>query len=194
MLPAYKKTAIALATLASMGLAANVQANSQVRDNGFGYDYVDLGVTFEEWDPNFDINFLGGKISKSIDEHLFFLANLHYADGDYNIDGFRLGGGIGFHTPLQNRLDLVVSGVINYIDLSPGDNEIGYLVNGKVRHATTDQLELSGGLYLERYYDDNDIGLEGEVLFKANKDIGLGANVRLGGDIQGLGLFARVNF
>jgi len=113
------------------------------------------------------------------------------------VDGTRLSAGAGFHTPLQQGLDFVTTADIIYDDrdFDPGnsDDEIGFELRGGLRHATTEQLELSGGLTYMDLYDD-DLGVYGQGLFKLTPVVDLGARVIVGGDRDTYGVFGRYNF
>ncbi len=62
-----------------------------------------------------------------------------------------------------------------------------------MRHATTEKLELSGGLAYQDLYDD-DLGVYGQGLFKVSQAVDLGARVIVGGDRDTYGVFGRYNF
>ena len=103
-----------------------------------------------------------------------------------------LSGGLGFHTPLQTGLDLVVTGDIVHIDYDYGDDP-GFAIAGGVRHATTDKLELTGGLFIEDVVD-SEFGIQGGALFHASAKVDIGADLKLGDDITTFGVFGRYNF
>ena len=62
-----------------------------------------------------------------------------------------------------------------------------------MRHATTEKLELSGGLTYIDLYDD-DLGVYGEGLFKVTPVVDLGARVVVASDRDSIGVFGRYNF
>ncbi|MCK5875610.1 MAG: hypothetical protein KAG82_13015 [Alcanivoracaceae bacterium] len=187
--------ALPLAAAISTGAMAQTQT-SQVRDNNFNYDFAQFGLEFQDLD-GLDRDALYGRVSVALDEHLFLRGNVSLYDGDGDYDGIGLSGGLGFHTPLQQGLDLVITGDVLHDRIEQGntkDNETGMRLAGGVRHATAPNVELSGGAFLLRYDGDNEIGLYGEALFKVADRVSLGADIQFSGDYDVLGLFARVSF
>lgn len=193
-----------LAAPLALALSANALAQprtSDVRDNNFNWNYAQFGLEFQDLGGP-DRDALYGRLSWVLDEHLFLRGGLSLYDGDADYQGFGLSAGLGFHTPLQRGLDLVVTGDIlhdRYEFDPPGpanvdDTETGVRLAGGVRHATADKVELSGGAFLLRMYDETEIGLYGEVLAKVADNVHVGADVQLSGDYDAIGLFARVLF
>lgn len=190
--------ALPLTAAISSGAMAQTQT-SQVRDNNFNYDFAQFGLEFQDLGPDRDAIY--GRISVALDEHLFLRGGLSLYDGDLDYRGFGLSGGLGFHTPLQQGLDLVVTGDILHdryeFDAGPNDvddTETGLRLAGGVRHATAPNVELSGGAFMWRMYDETEIGLYGEALFKVAEKVSIGADLQFSGDYDALGLFARVSF
>lgn len=187
--------ALPLAILGNSALAAE-PATSGVRDNGFSYDYVQAGYQNRDFDPGFEYDALTGKISHALDEHLFIIGEAQLFDIDPgNNDGWLIAGGLGFHTPLNQGLDLVLSGELVHVDYDV-DDDTGFRLRGGVRHATAEQLELGGGAF---YQDadgiaDSEFGVYGNALFNINQDFGVGAELALGDDSDVFELFARMNF
>lgn len=190
---------VPLASAISGGAIAQPQT-SAVRDNNFNWSFFQFGVEFQDMDRGFDRDAIYGRLSWAMDEHLFLRAGLSLYDGDIgpaDYDGIGLSGGLGFHTPLQQGLDLVVTGDVLFDRVDVGNNrdsESGLRMAGGVRHRTSDQVELSGGAFAMRMYDNSDIGLYGEVLVKVAPTFNVGADLQLGDDISSIGLFGRLNF
>lgn len=182
----------------STAVAANGARTGSVRDNDFSYTWVDLGYELWEYDTgrsgDLDADALFARGSHALNEHFHLRGGLSFYSGDDNFDGQRLSVGVGFNTPLQNRLDLVLSGDLVH-DNNDSDNENGLKLRGGVRHETTSQVELAGGIFYENIYEDLDeLGLYGRTLFHVDDRLDFGADVRLGGDLFTLGLFGRYNF
>lgn len=196
-----KKTLLASAVMLAVSAPALAeQRTGQVRDNGFSYQYLQLG--YEQWDLDggFDLDTIAAEGAFTLDEHWHLRGGVSLYDGDYrnvDADGRRLSFGAGFHSPLQRGLDLVVSGdlIWDEVDVSPGgdDDDLGFELRGGVRHATADKLELSGGLSYYDVYDD-DLALYGEATFAATSAFDVGARLVVGGDRDVIGLFGRYNF
>lgn len=191
---------IAFVSTLLLAVVAQAQQTSSVRDNDFSYTFVDVG--YEMWEYDFgradvEADALVAQGSYALDEHVFVRGGLTFYDADYgpvDEDGNRLSVGLGFNTPLKQGLDLAITGDVVRDD-NDSDEETGILLTGGVRHRTTAQLELSGGLFFEDIYEEADeLGLFGQGLFHLNQQVDVGARVRLSGDIESFGLFGRFNF
>lgn len=195
---------VPMVLMSSAAFAAEARTSS-VRDNGMSYTYVQAGYENRDYDNAFETDGLDTKVSYALDEHLFVRGGLQFFQGDSAIrcyffcgsvdddaDGFELSAGMGFHTPLVTDLDLVVSGDIVHVDYDYGD-DTGFAIAGGVRHATTDKLELSGGLFFENVID-SEFGLHGSALFHVAAKVDVGAELKLGDDVTTFGVFGRYNF
>lgn len=184
-----------LAVMGTSAMAAQPRT-SAVRDNGFSYNYVQGGYENQDWDGGLNVDALDGKLSYALDEHLFVRGGMQVFDGDYgrnnSINGWRLNAGMGFHTPLKSRLDLVLTGDIVHIDYDVGSDN-GIALTGGVRHATTDKLELEGGAFMEDV-QKSQFGLYGDARVHLNKQVDVGANLKLGDDVTAIGVYGRYNF
>jgi hypothetical protein len=195
MLQRWFTLTLSLAVLAAP--AVRGAETAPVRDNDFSYSYLDLG--YELWEYDFgandrDADSLFARGSYAVNEHLSLRGGLSFYSGDGDFDGQRLSAGAGFNTPLKDRLDLVVTGDLVH-DNNDIDSENGLILKGGVRHDTTTNIELAGGLFYENIYSDaDDPGLFGRSLFRVGQKLDLGADLRLGGDIFTLGLFGRYHF
>ncbi|MQX52647.1 outer membrane beta-barrel protein [Alcanivorax sediminis] len=187
------------------------QRTSSVRDNGFSYNYAQLAYDQWDWDNDIEVDALTAEGAFALDEHLFIRGGLSFFDGDLgrgDLDGKQIYAGVGFHTPLQAKLDFVGSADIIYDDreydatfcnafvctsTSADDDEIGFDLRAGVRAAVADQVELEGGLSYYDVYDD-DITLYAQGLFKATDAIDIGARLLFGGDRESIGIFGRYNF
>jgi hypothetical protein len=199
----YRALLVALPLAAAVGTASAQPRTSEVRDNGFSWNYFQFGVATEDWDGGFDRDVLYGRLSYALDEHLFLRGSISFYDGKVpgpfgnGYYGFGLGAGLGFHTPLQRNLDLVITGDILHDRYKTGgdrDRENGFRGAGGVRHRASDQIELSGGVFAQRMYSDNEIGLYGELLVKVAPTFDIGADLQFGDDITSIGLFGRLAF
>jgi hypothetical protein len=187
-----------LVLFSSAAIAANGAQTGAVRDNDFSYTWADFGYELWEYDTgarrDLEADSLFARGSHALNEHFHLRGGLSFYSGDGNFDGQRLSVGAGFNTPLQDRLDLVVSGDLVH-DNNDIDDENGLKLRGGVRHDTTSEVELAGGVFYENIYEDlDDLGLYGRTLVHVDDRLDFGADVRLGGDIFTLGLFGRYNF
>lgn len=179
----------------SAGAMAQPQT-SAIRDNDFNWNFAQFGVDSQDMGRGFDRDSLYGRLSLVLDEHFFLRGGLAIYDIDRG-DGLGVSAGLGFHTPLQDKLDLVMSGDILHDRLHVGgrsNSENGLRIAGGVRHRTTDQIELSGGAFAMRMYRDNEIGLYGEALVKLTQTVDVGAELQLGDDLTAIGVFGRIGF
>ncbi len=213
----FKKTLLVSGiALAIAAPAMAEQRTSAVRDNGFSYNYGQLAYDQWDYDGAFDVDALTAEGAFALDEHLFVRGGLSFFDGDFDygysdsdVDGNRIYGGVGFHTPLQQNLDFVGSADIIYekyesdvvvcypfagcVTADGDDDDIGFELRGGVRAAVADKVELEGGL---SYFDvfDNDVTLYAQGLFKATPAVDVGARLLFGGDRESIGVFGRYNF
>lgn len=209
----FKKTLLVSGLVAAVAAPAfAAQQTSGVRDNGFSYSYGQLAYDQWDWDNDVDVDVLTGEGAYALDEHLFLRGGLSFYDGDLglgDLDGKQLYGGIGFHTPLQDKLDFVGSADLIYDDreyevrtcipffgcvrADSDDDELGFELRGGVRAAAGDKVELEGGLSYYDVYDD-DLTVYAQGLFKVTPAVDIGARALFGGDRESLGAFARYNF
>lgn len=193
-----KNTFVASAIAAGV-LASSVAFAQPLPDNGFSYTYGQLGYDNWDYDNGPDVDVLSAEGAFAVDEMLFLRGGLSLYDGDYNspghdnVDGNRLYGGLGFHTPLQRNLDLVGTADLVRDDNDFTDDEWGYHLRAGLRHQTTRALELSGGVAYEDIYDGN-FGVYGQALVSLTPVIDVGARATVKDDSDTIGLFGRYNF
>lgn len=180
-----------LAVLATQGFA---QDGPIVRDNDFSYDYIQIGYENYDWDDAFeDANIIRGDIQYSLDEQILLRGGIDAVDGDGKADGVEVSVGVGYTVPLQNRLDGVITGDIVHVNVDVGDDETGFRAIGKVRHRTTDRVELAGGAFVEDVFD-TEVGVLGQALLNLTRQFDVGAEVKFGGDLTTVGVFGRYNY
>ncbi len=201
-----KKTLLAFAIPALLAAGtATAQSRAPVQDNGFYYNYGQLGYLNQDWDGGFDVDAVDGRLSYALDQQLFLRGEMAFFDGDVkagkageiDVDGWWLAAGLGFHTPLQRNVDLVLTGDIVRIDYevedSFEDDDVGFALSVGARGRSGDKLELYGGLFAQDI-DENEFGFFGELLVHASQQLDVGADLKLGDDLTQIGLFARLNF
>ena len=193
--------------LALLSLPALAQEFEQLpsRGNDFSFQYLQVG--FEAGDienPRSNVNNFFFDGSWELDEHLFVRGGLSYFDGRtrrgrprLDVDGHRIYGGLGFNTPLEQDLDLVLSGDLVRVrarfEDAGSDSEVGFDLRGGVRYRATERVELSGGAFHENI-DRSELGLYGEAMYQMNAPVKAGARLMLGGDVTTFGLFGRYDF
>ncbi len=195
----WKTLAIAAAVAtASVSVAQAAPRTTAPQNNHFSWTYADLGLSTHDYDGWGDnLTSLDGDISFAINDNLYALGGGSLGDSDY-IDTTNLHGGLGFHMPLIEKLDLLAEGELEWTNYevdhtNNSESETGFTLRAGVRHRTTDKLELEGGVYHTDIVD-SDSGLFGQALFHLNRQFDAGARLALGGDTTVFGIFGRVNF
>lgn len=182
--------------VSSFGFAAQT---TTPQNNGFSWSYADVGITVHDYDthdgPDANGTSLDGNLRLAIDDHLYALGGLSYG-WLHSTRLWDLHGGLGFHTPLVKNLDFLGEGEINLDrvhDHGHHDSEAGFTLRTGVRNRTTDQLELTGGVYYSNIWE-SDAGLFGEAVYHLQKPLSIGAKLTLGDDETAFGLFGRYAF
>ena len=199
-----KKVALAISSLLAAG-SLQAQTSAPLADNGFSYNYAQVGYQAQDWDGGFEVDVLEGRVAHALDKQLFLRGAFNFFDGDIkvgrfgdiDVDGWTIAGGLGFHTPLQNNMDLVLTGDIvriSYdVDNVGDDDDIGFALSGGARLRSGDKLELYGGVFAQDV-DESEAGLFGELLVHASPGLDVGAELKLGDDLTQIGVFARFNY
>lgn len=180
--------------LAIVGTQALAQNGPTPRDNDFSYDYIQLGYERYDWDDEFeDGNMFRGDVQYAWDEHILLRAGADYIDGDEGVNGLEWSVGAGYTVPIQDRLDAVVTADIVQLNVDEIDDETGFRAVGKVRFGMTETLELAGGAFMEDLFD-TELGVLGQAIVEMNDQIDVGAEVKFGGSLKTMGVFARYNY
>ncbi|MFZ5842164.1 MAG: outer membrane beta-barrel protein [Pseudomonadota bacterium] len=201
-----KQTLIALSVFAAGIDAAHA--------SDFSYNYVQGTYSQTETDvddDSVDIDGLNLTGSFELGDHFFVLVDIGRAEGserlfgvdvDTEVDSRSLG--LGFHTALTDRLDLVASlsraeADIN-IDIEgvgelDGDADANLLSVG-LRGMATESLELFGNAVYVDGDDDSDTQLNVGALYQFNPSFGVGMSFTTADDSDAdtTAVFARVNF
>jgi hypothetical protein len=185
---------IALGSILALGLAGQAYAQ-----DGFSYSYVEAAYLNSELD-DFDVDGDGFAVAGSIEFGSNFFGFANYADQDYDFDVGRqdLGVGVGYHWPLNPRLDLVTKA--SYLDLEVdvpgfGDfDEDGFGVGLGLRGRALDQLELTADVnYVDLGdADDTTFSVGGRYYFTSAFAAGL--DVGFNDDGTTWGIAARYDF
>ena len=152
---------------------------------GFNYTFLEGGYQWFDFDTPGNVEGDGFVISGSLALTPSFFLLGGYEDGelddfDVDIDSWRVG--LGFHSPISEIIDLVVTGAVL-------NQEIGFSASGSndddafdiglgLRANLTDTLELNAGL---NYVDYDDAGDDNVVSASLLIDIPDDFVVRLGG-------------
>lgn len=136
---------------------------------------------------------------------------------DANIKTFKLG--LGFHAPINDRVDFVASA--GYIDVDLGkfyfgatdsdvtdsdvtlkdafddlneDSSDGYTIDLGVRAQAIEWLELGAGVRYTDLNSGDDLAIVGNALFEINPNFGINLTAAVGDDLSTYGIGARYTF
>ncbi|MFN4292376.1 MAG: outer membrane beta-barrel protein [Permianibacter sp.] len=201
-----KQTLIALSVLAA-GIGA-------AHASDFSYNYVQGTYSQTETDvdgDSVDIDGLNLTGSFELGDHFFVLVDIGRAEGSERLYGVDVDSevdsrslGLGFHTALTDRLDLVASLSRAEADINvdiegfgelDGDADANLLSVG-LRGMATDSLELFGNAVYVDGDEDSDTQLNVGALYHFNPSLGVGLSFSTAddSDADATGVFARVNF
>lgn len=184
-----------LASPAVLAAPAAYQQSPTPTNNHFSWTYAEAGIATHDYDGAGDnVTSLDGSLSYALDDHLYVLGGMHYGWVD-SLDIWQLQGGVGYHMPLANNLDLFGDGQMIWQHTnwhSNSDDEMGYQLRAGARFRASQQVEFRGGLY-HADINDSDTGLFGKAVYHLDSQLSVGAKTRLGGDETAFGLFARFN-
>jgi hypothetical protein len=121
---------------------------------GFDYDYFDFGWGSINYDggPDGDGFAVGGSVVVADNLHIF--AGYLGADLDFGVDATSYGIGLGYNTPVSDKVDFVAGVSYEYVEFGPFD-ENGYGLSIGLRFAASTELEFNAGL---GYVDLGDAG------------------------------------
>ena len=175
------------------------------RSNDFSFSHVQAGLETGDWEnPRADLDSFFVDGAHALDEHIFLRGGLAWFDGRsrgggpgrVDVDGHRIYGGLGFNTPLEQDLDLVLSGDLVRVrarfDNGSG-TEMGFDLRGGVRYRANERVELSGGAFFEKI-DRSEFALYGEGIYQLDAPVNAGARLVLGDDMTTFGLLVRYDF
>ena len=160
------RTLIAAIAFAAAGTAAA---------EDFSYDYLNLGygvVDFDDLDVDGDGIGIDGALAIADNYHLFAMYEM--GDFDFNIESTAYHLGIGYNTPVSDRVDLVARLSYEYIEvdapLVPSVDDNGFGLGVGFRFAASEKLELNGGLeYIDLSDSGDDTGLNAAALYNFNE-------------------------
>jgi hypothetical protein len=169
------------------------------------YDYVEgnlgTGDFFDE-----DYSFYGAGISYSINESLFLRGSYFDGSTDDDID-FPIGSskveisgydiGLGFHTPVTQAIDFVVSG--SYISrelelFGFSEDGDGYSVDAGFRFKPVEQLELNVFVDYEDMESENDTGYSASAYYFFTPTFSLGGVYAKADDLDSIAASIRFHF
>ena len=190
--------------LRSVLLTALLAFSASVSAEDFSYNYFGAGYTRINLDDGFvdiDGDAFGLNGSYEINESFYVFAGYgmgEFEEAGVTVDMDTLRAGIGWHTPLSDRVDLVTDLSYEYIDLSAfgvsvDDNGFGLGVG--LRFAATDNVELNAGInYVDFGDGGDDTGFGIGALFGVSDNIDIGLSADWADDTSAYGVNGRFYF
>jgi hypothetical protein len=133
--------------------------------------------------------------SYAFEEGLFVFGGVSHTSGDVgnsSLDVNTIGVGLGFHTALDARTDLVLGGSLLHAESDSGapggsaDGD-GYSLQAGLRHDASAQFELSGTLGFSDYdKSDSNTWIELGVVYRATPKLGLCGTLSTSDDFNAL--------
>jgi hypothetical protein len=195
-----------LNALAALAMALPLSGHAA----NFGYSFVDVAIIPEaESDTSFgDIDGDGFQLRGSMTVHQNFFAlveitDLEFDANNFNVDLTRWMIGGGAHWPINQSLDFVARGGVVRYDADYGrrggndDDDIGFLLGGRVRAQVLPNVEVEGGVDLttaEVPGFEDEIILVGEGRYHFNDQFSVGGLLNIGDDMSQIGIYGRFNF
>ncbi|MBK7642345.1 MAG: autotransporter domain-containing protein [Planctomycetes bacterium] len=157
-----------------------------VRGDGHGYDSGPTGIDLHG--------------AYEFQQGLFVFGGWTHLGGDVgnaSPDTDVLAIGLGFHTPVNPRTDLVFGVDLAHAHTNTGAtggaaNGDGYGFDVTLRHLATDQFELNGGLGYSDFNDsDSQTNLHVGAIFRATQNLGVCLNLSTSDDLNSIAIGLR---
>jgi hypothetical protein len=167
------------------------------------YTYGELGyqrVDFDNFSENEDAGYLNGSLA--LDDRLFLVADGSYGTIDTsgtNIDVTTLDAGLGFHIPLNQKVDFVAQVAYVWWKVDAGrfghDDEDGIGLRGGLRAMVTPKLELNGGAsYVDLSGGDDNTSAYFGAVYNFTEVFAVTGNVDVGDNATTYGVGVRMYF
>ena len=181
-------------------LALSASATAQ----DFDYNFFSLGyqrVTLDDGTFDVDGDGIGLNGSFEISESFFVFGGYgmaEFEEAGIEVDVDNLSIGLGWHTGLSDKVDLVAGLSYEYIDvsalgLSADDNGIGLGVG--LRFAASETIEVNGGVDHVDYSDGGDDTTFGlGMLYSVSDNVDIGVSGEWGDDSSAYGINGRFYF
>ena len=172
--------------LRSVLFAALIAFSASASAEGFDYNYLSLSyeqIDIDDGTFNADGDGFGISGSFEISDSFFLFAGYSMGELESVLDVDQLSAGVGWHTPVGDRLDFVAGLSYERIELSASGlgsaDEDGYGAEIGLRYQATDAVELNGGINYVDYGNDGDdtgFGVGALIGVTDNIDVGLHGN------------------
>ena len=163
------------------------------------YTYVELGyerINPDNFNDDADAGALSGSLAVADNVHVF--AGYSYGQLDtsgISVDLESADGGVGFHFPLSNTVDVVAEVAYLYAkvdaDQFGSEDDTGYGVNVGLRAMLTPKFELNGGVSYTDVSDSETAGFAG-VVYSFTDMFAVTAGVSVGQDVTSYGAGVRL--
>ena len=171
---------------------------------GFDYNYFSVGYQRLNLDDGFidvDGDGFGVDGSFAINENFFIFGS--YGMGEFEEQGITvdvdtLSAGIGWHTPLTDKVDFVTGLSYEYVDVGASGfgsvDENGYGLGVGLRFQASEAIELNGGINYIDYGDGDDTGFGVGLLYGVSENVDIGVSADWAEDSSAYGLNGRFYF
>lgn len=182
-------------------LAFSVSAGAQ----DFDYTYFDVGYTRINLDDgSFDVDGdgFGASGSFEVGEQFFLFASYglgSFDEAGASVDLDTWNAGLGWHTPLADRLDFVADLSYEYVKLSASGfgsvDDDGFGLGAGLRYMASDAVEINGGInYVDMGDGGDDTSFHLGALYALTDKIDLGLGGEWGDDSSAYTLSGRFYF
>ena len=176
-------------------LLLSASASAEFDYSFFEFTYAD--IEFDDIDVDGDAFGIGA--SYELNEDVYIFGGYQSADLDFSVDATTFGLGVGYHTALSDRADLVANVSYQFVELDiPGfgdEDDDGFGLGVGVRFAATPQVELNGGInYVDFGDGGDDTSLSAGALYNFTDAFTAGVGASFGDDVTTIALVARLYF
>ncbi len=162
---------------------------------GFEYDYFDFGwgsIDFDDTSADGDGFSLGGSVVVADNLHIF--ASYLGADLDFGVDATSYNVGLGYNTPVSDKVDFVAGVSYEYVEIGPFD-ENGYGLSVGLRFAASTDLEFRASLgYVDLGDAGDDTAVGAGFLYDLSDNFAFGLNGSWSDDASVYGINGRWYF
>jgi opacity protein-like surface antigen len=190
--------------LRSVLFTALIAFSASASAQGFDYNFFSVGYQRMNLDDGFidvDGDGFGVDGSFAINENFFIFGAYgmgEFEEAGQSVDVDTLSAGIGWHTPLTDRVDFVTGVSYEYVELSAAGfgsaDESGYGLGVGLRFQASDAIELNGGINYVDYGDGDDTGFGVGLLYGVSENVDIGVSADWAEDTSAYGLNGRFYF
>ena len=190
--------------LRSVLFTALIAFSASAGAQGFDYNYFSVGYQRMNLDDGFidvDGDGFGVDGSFAINDSFFIFGAYgmgEFSEQGQSVDVDTLSLGIGWHTPLTERVDFVTGVSYEYIELSASGfgsaDENGYGLGVGLRFQASEAIELTGGINYVDYGDGDDTGFGVGMLYGISENVDIGVSADWAEDTSAYGVSGRFYF